>query len=165
MTARLPAQRAKYIGILTIALFLMACGVCSCGNPIEELLGTGGGGAVPENTALESVEFGDVVTAAGIGSGNSPQQVRDEFSSNNDSIIYVVADVERIDAGTTVFSRWSRDGEVFEDSPTITAEQDYTDTYLEFHIEPVSGGFEPGDYTVQLYVNGNPGPSTTFTVD
>lgn len=164
MTTRTPAQRAKYIGFLTIALFLMACGACSCGNPIEELLGTGGTN-VPENTATDSVEFGDVVTAAAIGSGNEPQQVRSEFSLDNDPIIYVVAEVQRVDAGTTLFSRWSRDGDVFEDSPSITADEEYTDTYLEFHIEPIEGEFEPGDYTVQIYVNGNPGPSTEFTVE
>lgn len=161
MTARVPAQRAKYIGLLTIALFLMACGVCSCGNPFQGLMG----GGTPENTALESVEFGDVVTAAGIGSGNEPQQVRSEFSLDNDPIIYVVAEVQRVDAGTTLFSRWSRDGAVFEDSPSITAEEEYTDTYLEFHIEPIEGEFEPGEYTVQIYVNGNPGPSAEFTVE
>lgn len=163
MTTQFPAQRAKYIGLLTIALFLMACGVCSCGNPIEELLG--GGSNVPENTATDSVDFGDVVTAAAIGEGNSPQQVRNDFSATNDPIIYVVAEVQRVDAGTTLFSRWSRDGNVFEDSPTITADQEYTDTYLEFHIEPIEGSFEEGDYTVQIYVNGNPGPSTEFTVE
>lgn len=164
MTARVPAHRAKYIGLLTIALFLMACGVCSCGNPIQELLG-GGGSTVPENTATDSAQFGEVVTAAAIGSGNAPQQVRSEFSLDNDPIIYVVAELQRLDSGTTLFSRWSRDGNVFEDSPTITAEQDYTDTYVEFHIEPIEGEFESGDYTVQIYVNGNPGPSAEFTVE
>lgn len=161
MTATFPAQRAKYMGMVVLALFLMACGVCSCGNPFAGLMG----GSAPENTALESIEFGDVVTAAGIGSGNAPQQVRDEFSLANDPIIYVVAEVQRVEQGTTLFSRWSRDGDVFEDSPTITADQDYTDTYLEFHIEPIEGDFEPGDYTVQIYVNGNPGPSADFTVE
>ena len=164
MTTTLPVHRAKYMGFLVLTLFLMACGVCSCGNPIEELLG-GGGTDIPENTATESVEFGEVVTAAAIGSGNAPQDVRSAFSLDNDPIIYVVAEIQRIDQGTTLFSRWSRDGNVFEDSPTITADQDYTDTYLEFHIEPVQGDFEPGDYTVQIYVNGNPGPSTEFTVE
>ena len=162
MTARVPAHRAKYIGLLTISLFLMACGVCSCSNPLEGLMG---GGGVPENTATDSVEFGDVVTAAGIGNGNTPQQVRNQFSADNDPIIYVVAEVQRIEEGTSLFSRWSRDGDVFEDSPAITAEEEFTDTYLEFHIEPIEGGFEPGDYTVQIYVNGNPGPSTEFTVE
>ncbi len=162
MATGLPTQRAKYFGMTVLALFLMACGVCSCSNPLAGLMG---GGNVPENTALESVQFGEVVTAAGIGSGNTPQQVRNEFSADGDPIIYVVAEIQQIEAGTTLFSRWSRDGEIFEDSPTITADQNYTDTYLEFHIEPESGSFEEGDYTVQIYANGNPGPSVNFTVE
>ena len=61
-------------------------------------------------------------------------------------------------------TRWSRDGNPYEDSPTITADRDYTDTYLEFHLQPTGGSFESGSYSVQIYVNGNPGPETSFTI-
>lgn len=155
-------QQHPAAGLLLIAaLFLIAC---SCGLP-----GLGGGGAsVPEeNPNLSGADLGEVVTAGAVGANNTPQDVRDDFSTD-DPIIYVVADVERVEAGTTVFARWFREGEPFEDSLTITADREYTDTYLEFHLEPEQGqtleALEPGEYSVQIYVNGNPGPSADFTV-
>jgi hypothetical protein len=174
MKNRIPTHRAKYAVITVLALFIMACGMCSCNPGIGQI-------GVPndevetsdndndndnDNNNVGSADFGDVVTAGDINaSNNAPEDVRDDFTLGDDSIIYVVAEVDSIEEGTTVFSRWSRDGDVFEDSPTITAEEDYQNVFLEFHIEPIEGEFEPGDYTVQIYVNGNPGPETDFTVD
>ncbi len=159
MPHSLPSPRAHNFGIAVIALFLMACGACSCGNPFSGLMG---GNDTNVNTA--GADFGQVVMAGAIGNGAAPQDIRTDFD-NNDPIIYVVADVNRLDNGTTLFARWSRDGSPFEDTPTITANQDYTDTYVEFHIEPESGNFESGDYNVQIYVNGNPGPEVDFKVN
>lgn len=152
MNAR-PASSRRNMGLMALlAFFLLAC---TCGLPF--------GRGTPENPNLAGADFGQVVTAGAIGAENAPQDVRNEFRAN-DPIIYVVADVNRVDQGTTVFARWSRDGDPYEDSPTITADRDYTDTYLEFHIEPTQGSFETGEYSVQIYVNGNPGPETSFTI-
>ncbi|MDQ4077095.1 MAG: hypothetical protein M3220_12705 [Chloroflexota bacterium] len=152
------AHRGKLTLLMLSAFFLLACGVCSFANPFA-------GEAEPTvNPAFSGVELGEVVTAGAIGQGNTPQNVRDTFSVN-DPIIYVVVEAERVEAGTTLFARWFRDGEPFEDTPAITADRTYTDTFIEFHIEPTTGTqFEPGEYSVQLYVNGNPGPSVDFTV-
>jgi hypothetical protein len=156
----MPAVRnGKITLLLLLAFFLLACGSCSLPNPFAR------DAAPEENPAFSGVELGDVVTAGAIGQGNAPQDVRDTFSRSA-PIIFVVVEANRVDAGTTLFARWSRDGEPFEDTPQITADREYTDTYVEFHIEPEGGTqLEPGDYTVQIYVNGNPGPSVDFTVE
>jgi hypothetical protein len=111
---------------------------------------------------VSGVDFGDVVMAKGIGEGNKPLSTTNTFSVSED-IIYVVAYCKRIDSGTSLYARWAFEGEPFEDTPTITADRTYTNTYVEFHIEPVSlGVLKKGDYTVKIYVNGNPVKTVAF---
>jgi len=110
------------------------------------------------------VELGRVVTAEGIGEKNAPVGETTTFSSSQD-YIYVVAEANHIDAGTTMFARWSRDGQPFEDSSELTADRDYQDTYVEFHLQNLEGSMEPGDYSVQILVNGNPATEAKFSVE
>ncbi|HXV44121.1 MAG TPA: hypothetical protein VEC96_13720, partial [Anaerolineae bacterium] len=107
--------------------------------------------------------LGQVVTAEGIGAGNAPVEVTDTFNSSQD-FIYVVAEAERIDQGTSMFARWMREGEPFEDSTEVVADRNYENTYVEFHLENLQASMEPGDYSVQLFVNGNPVEQVDFTV-
>jgi len=107
--------------------------------------------------------LGQAVTAENIGDHNAPVNETQTFSTSQDRI-YVVAQAQQIDSGTRMFARWSRDGQPFEDSQEITANQSYQNTYVEFHLEPVKGNFDPGQYNVQIFVNGNPDTQTTFTV-
>lgn len=141
--------------VALLAFFLLAC---ACPNPLSR------NSTPAENPALSGVEFGQVVTAAAVGERNSPQLTTDSFATS-DPIIYVVAEAQRVEQGTTLFARWFRDGQAFEDTPPITADRLYQDTFVEFHIEPDnSTTFKSGNYSVTLYVNGNPGPSVEFTV-
>jgi hypothetical protein len=118
-----------------------------------------------ENEAItEGVELGRVVTAEGIGEQNSPVEVTDSFSASQD-FIYVVAEADYIERGTTMYARWSRVGEPFEDSSELTADRDYSNTYIEFHLENLENRMEPGDYSVQLFVNGNPVETVDFQVE
>lgn len=118
-----------------------------------------------ENEAItEGVTLGQVVMAEGIGEQNSPVEVTDTFSASQD-FIYVVAEADHIEQGTTMFARWSRDGEPFEDSSEITADRDYNNTYVEFHLENLEDRMETGDYSVQLFVNGNPVQTVDFQVE
>jgi hypothetical protein len=52
-----------------------------------------------------------------------------------------------------------------EDSSEVTADQDYRDTYVEFHLENLNDRLETGDYSVQLFVNGNPVETVDFRVE
>lgn len=150
-------RQQRYWGLLALVVFFLIA--CSCPNPLNR------GGAIPEeNPNLAGAELGDLVIASGIGPNAQPLNLRNEFSTN-DPIVYAVAEVARVEQGTTIFARWFRNGEGYEDSPQLIADRTYTDTFVEFHLEPESGRtLEPGDYTVQLYINGNPGPRADFTI-
>jgi len=136
------------------AIFVLGCGLFNnaAGERQEANEEVAGGTA-----------FGQVVTAEGIGERNAPVGVTDQFDASQD-FIYVVAEADQIEEGTTMFARWLRDGEPFEDSSEIVADRNYTDTYVEFHLENLETEMEPGDYSVQIFVNGNPVEEVPFTV-
>lgn len=112
----------------------------------------------------QGIDLGDVVTAEGIGSNNAPVNETDSFSSSQD-VIYVVAEADYIEEGTTLFARWYRDDEPIEDSSEITADRDYENTYVEFHLENLENRFEEGDYRVQIFANGNPVEEAEFSIN
>jgi len=127
------------------------------------------GGATREReqqnqSVTQGVSLGQVVMAEGIGDKNAPVKVTNEFSASQD-YIYVVAEATSIQKGTTLFARWSRANQPFEDSSEITADQNYQNTYVEFHLENLKQQMEKGDYSVQLFVNGNPVKKVDFKVD
>jgi len=149
----------KRLVILAVVLLVLAsslaciCGQCS--NPLTQ--------RQQENQPIVAgVDLGEVVMAKGIGENNKPISVTSTFSTSED-VIYVVAKANRIDSGTSMYARWSYEGEPFEDTPVITADRTYTDTYVEFHIEPKSiGVLKAGKYSVKIYVNGNPVKTVEF---
>ena len=142
------------VGLLVLASSL-ACICGQCSNPLTK--------RQQENQPIVSgVDLGEVVTAKGIGENNKPISVTSTFSTSED-VIYVVAKANRIDSGTSMYARWSYAGEPFEDTPVITADRNYTNTYVEFHIEPKSiGVLKAGKYSVKIYVNGNPVKTVEF---
>jgi hypothetical protein len=151
-------QRQTWLGavlMLALAALLGGCG----------LFGGAERERAEDNAPLtEGVELERVVMAEGIGEGNAPLQETDRFDASQD-FIYVVAEADHIEEGTNFFARWFRDGEPFEDSSEITADRDYSNTYIEFHLENLADRMETGDYSVQLFVNGNPVETVEFTVE
>lgn len=145
----------RLLPLLLVVLLLSGCGLFNrAANQRES-----------ENAAVTNgLDLGNVVTAEGVGQNNEPVGETDSFSSSQD-YIYVVAEADYIEEGTTLFARWSREGEPFEDSSELTADQDYKDTYIEFHLENLQSRFESGDYSVQLFANGNPVEEVKFSVD
>ena len=148
--ARIPTVAA----LLLVTLLLSACGLFnSAAREREE-----------DNAALtQGADFGQIVTAEGVGANNSPIEVTDTFNSSQD-FIYLVAEANYLESGTTMFARWSYEGEPFEDSTAVTADRDYQDTFVEFHLENLTSSMDEGDYSVQLFVNGNPVETVNFTV-
>lgn len=109
-------------------------------------------------------QFGALVTTTSVGAKNAPGPATASFPAAS-SIIYAVIEGINIPVGTSLFARWSRGGTPFEDSAQITANQQYINTFIEFHLQPKSGTtLQTGNYTVQFFVNGNPGPQANFTV-
>ena len=146
-------RRMLYVSLVIV--FMLGCGLF--GNAARE--------RQQENEEISGgTRLGEVVMAEGIGSRNSPVGVTDTFNASQD-FIYVVAEADHIEAGTSMFARWSREGEPFEDSTEITADRDYDNTYVEFHLENLVDEMEEGDYSVQIFVNGNPAKQVDFRVE
>lgn len=153
---RLLHKPYQLLAILTMTVLLVSgCGIFNRAENERER----------DNEIITSgVDLGDVVTAEGIGANNEPVGETDTFNDTQD-FIYVVAEANHIDAGTTFFARWYRDDEPLEDSGEITSDRDYDNTYIEFHLENLQDRMETGDYSVQLFANGNPIAEVEFTVE
>ncbi|HEX5691426.1 MAG TPA: hypothetical protein VFX76_15535 [Roseiflexaceae bacterium] len=151
MTKKFSVVRASLI-LLALALTLSGCSLFNQTTSSQS-----------QPTDAQGTIFGRVVTAEQIGERNAPVNETSTFNAEQPRI-YVVAEASQLTSGTAMFARWSRDGKPFEDSQEITANKDYQNTYVEFHLEPVQGTFDPGQYTVQLFVNGNPDKQANFTV-
>jgi len=159
-------KRKRYIVMavaLSVVFFAGACLCSRCSNPFAR---SPAKERIEENKPFVSgADLGQAVMARSIGESNSPVGITDTFSESED-VIYCVVEAHRIDAGTTFYARWVYEGEPFEDTPTITADRDYSDTYIEFHIEPKDFGvLQPGDYACKIYVNGNPVQTVEFEVE
>jgi hypothetical protein len=139
--------------MLLVALFVSGCGLMNTSTDAQS------------PSVAEGAELGRLVTAESIDTANRNAPVNETSTfSTSDQAIYAVVEAQRIDPGTTLFARWSRDGQPFEDSTEIKANQQYQDTYVEFHLQPVNKPIDPGNYTVQIFVNGNPAKQAEFTV-
>lgn len=114
-------------------------------------------------TPDSSITFGKLVTAANVDANNDPTALSDTFSPNQKTI-FVVADAQQIAPGTRIAASWTRDGTPVEVSNEVVASQGYHNTNIEFHLNSGSNGFAPGNYKVELIINGVPGPSARYTV-
>ena len=140
-----------------LAIFTALIAGCSLFNQGTSGAGTGTGTA-------PGATLGQIVTAPQIDpSTNAPVQPTNTFSSDQ-QVIYAVVQAQRIEAGTSMFARWSRDGQPFEDSDPVKANQVYENRYVEFHLQTSKQQIDPGNYTVQVFVDGNPSQQTSFTV-
>lgn len=157
MTRLVIVFRAAALLLLT-ALVLSGC---SLFNQTSGTTGTGGGGG---GTTAPGAVLSEIVTAEQIDpKTNAPVSPTNNFSAEQ-PVIYAVVQAQRIEAGTSMFARWSRDGKPFEDSEAVKANQVYENRYVEFHLQSTRQSIDPGNYTVQIFVDGNPSQQANFTV-
>ena len=151
---RILAILRAVIGLVLVALIVSGCSLVNNNSSTQS-----------PSTTTSGAELGRIVTAQSIDTANhnAPVNETSTFNSLNQAI-YAVVEAQRIDAGTTMFARWSRDGKPFEDSTEVKADKQYQNTYVEFHLEPTNKAIDPGNYTVQVFVNGNPAKQANFTV-
>jgi len=143
-------------GLLVVALLATGC----LTSPQQ---GDTGLQTLPTATSAPQVQgLGTFVTAKSIGAQNAPQNVTSTFSPSD--TVYAVVEVQKFAQGNRIFARWSANGSVREDTQEITADRDYSNTYLEFHIAGTNAPLPSGNWTVQLIINGNPGPTANFNV-
>ena len=153
-------MKRAIVGLRTVAVLLLiavAVAGCSLFNQNTSTTGTG-------TTSAPGAVLGQIVTAEQIDpQTNAPVNTTNTFSTQQ-PVIYAVVQAQRIEAGTSMFARWSRDGKPFEDSDPVKANQVYQNRYVEFHLQSTKQQIDPGSYTVQVFVDGNPGQQTSFTV-
>ncbi len=114
-------------------------------------------------TTNSSVTFGKLVIAANVDANNAPTALADTFSPSQKTI-FVVAEAQQVSPGTRIAASWTRDGTPVEVSNEVVATQGYHNTNIEFHLNSGTDGFAPGNYKVELIINGTPGPSARYTV-
>ena len=151
---RLLAIMRAGIGLLLVSLYVSGCSLVNSSS-----------GTQSPSTRTAGAELGRIVTAQSIDTANHNAPVNETSTFNRlNQAIYAVVEAQRIDPGTTMFARWSRDGKPFEDSDEIKADKLYQNTFVEFHLEPTNKAIDPGNYMVQVFVNGNPAKQANFTV-
>ncbi|MCC6615887.1 MAG: hypothetical protein IT320_20625 [Anaerolineae bacterium] len=118
--------------------------------------------AQTDNSASSAIQLGQIVTAQSVDRDGCPGEVTSRFAPTDS--IYVVARETDIPQGTGVFARLYFNNEGIEDTDEITADTDLPATCINFVFEH-DGGFEPGNYEAEFFVNGNPAGSVSFTVN
>jgi hypothetical protein len=132
--------------------------------PPATTLGNEGGVTGNGTVTIVGLNLGQVIMTSAIDSANRPVAVTDNFPTASPAIYAVVPGIN-VPAGSSLFARWLRDGQLFEDSSAITAQQAYTNTFIQFVLQPKAGGtLPPGAYTVQIFGNGVQRGSAQFTV-
>jgi hypothetical protein len=152
------------------AAALVICGVIFLipqflgrGDTPEPTVVANGGNDVAQNPLdnihLGSLEIGEAIDRDGCAINNVS-------SLQNSPLFYVIAPNSEFPSGTTIFVRLYRDGRVVEDSPLITANQDYSSSCVNFVFETVDGNdFEAGEYEAEFWVNGNSYNTISFNLD
>ena len=113
-------------------------------------------------TTNANIQLGAPVSAVGVDRNGCATDRSSTFATSDS--IYVVAPNSNVPQGTTMFVRLFRDNNAIEDTPQITADQDYVQNCINFVFQPTGKDFTPGTYEAQFFVNGNAASSVTFNV-
>lgn len=109
-----------------------------------------------------SPSLGTVVAAASVDRDGCPTNPTSTF--NNSDTIYVGVNDSDIPQGTDMFARLYLNGQPIEDTDVITADANYSCVAFAFDATNGAEVLESGSYEAQLFVNGNPGDSVSFTI-
>jgi len=155
-------KRTIVIGIIIIiAVFLIGPRLFNTDNVTptpDNQVDNRSGQAVDDN-----IQLGQVVSAQNIDRDGCPVNATTSFETSES--VYVVAENSDVPSGTSVFVRLYHEGTPVEDAPEITADQDYTNSCINFVFEPSNGAsFDPGTYEAEFIINGNPAESVSFEI-
>lgn len=122
----------------------------------------------PRDTTInteDGIELGQVVATTNLDRNGCAVDNVGTFPAGTE-LIYVVAEDSEIAEGTDVFVRWYYEGQVYEESDEITADQDYTSTCVGFSLEADTiNSLREGDYEAEFIVNGNPANTVDFVIE
>jgi hypothetical protein len=103
----------------------------------------------------------DIVTSENVGNDDCAVGVTSTFSASAQQI-YVVATALNIQPGTTIVSRWQVGGqEIVHD---FTPDFEINQNCIWFFIDQVDTTFTPGNWNVQLEINGSAVGTATFSI-
>lgn len=145
------------VGLLVlVVLGALAFRACSPGaNTTSSIPQTG-------DQQAQQGQLGQPFAALRVDANGCPVNTTDTFYSTD--TIYAGFERSQIPSGTGIFARLSQDGQALEDTDEITADRDLTGCVW-FEFRPTGArGFEPGRYTVDFYINGNPADQIDFEV-
>lgn len=143
-------------GALVVLLFGSSIGNLFGGN--NDVPVTGGGGIPSANQG----NLGQMFVANQVSNDGCPADLSGQFFA--DDPIFVGLERSDLPRGTSVFARLYQDGQAIEDTNEIVADQAMNDTCVWFAFEPRGGGFDPGEYTAEIIVNGNAVDRASFDV-
>jgi hypothetical protein len=138
------------------ALTLMTVGACNRDAP-----DTGAGTGTATTTPANTVSAGEIRLGKGIGADKRVTNESDDFRPTE--TIYASVATTGIAPNANLVARWTyQDGQVVSaDSITIAPN---SDEYTEFHISN-PGGFPPGDYKLEVFMNGQSVGTKDFDVE
>ncbi len=136
------------------------------GGSLGNLFGGGGNNDVPvTGGGLPSGSRGDLgrmFVADQVTNDGCPATQSSRFSANDP--VFVGLERSDLPRGTSVFARLYQDGQAIEDTNEIVADRAMNNTCVWFAFEPRGGGFDPGEYTAEIIVNGNPVDRVGFDI-
>lgn len=115
--------------------------------------------ALPTPEALptadpDAPQYVDIVSATGVGSDDCAVNITSEFTPQSPAI-YVVARARNIQPGTQLSSQWTANGQPIV-SYDFTPNFAIRDACIWFFVTPSEVAFTPGEWSVQLAINGTP---------
>ena len=136
------------------------------GDGLPEVIVTPLALPTPEATPTfdpDAPRYAEIVTAAGVGSDDCAVNVTTDFTTQS-AAIYVVARALNIPPGTRLSSEWVANGQPVV-SYDFTPNFPIRDACVWFFVTPADVTFVPGEWSVQLAINGIPnGSPARFTI-
>ncbi|MDX2162857.1 MAG: hypothetical protein SF162_16180 [bacterium] len=115
----------------------------------------------PAPQALTGSALASVALSRAVGANDCPTQTASQFTTA-DTDIYVTA-LATVNAGSTISSRWLRDGAeivVYDWTPDFALDQ----ACIWFHMPASAVEYVPGNWTVEMTVDGTAAGSATFVI-
>lgn len=156
-----PKKTSFYLLVTLILIFCAACGPASTTAPTPGLPPM----FRPRNGGTTSArELGDVVTSDALDDEGCATTSITDF--DEDDPVYVVLQGSTFPQGTRLFARLYQDDQAVEDTEELVADQAYSNVCAHFVFSPSARAevWEPGNYEVEFYVNGNPYDSVAFEI-
>jgi hypothetical protein len=126
------------------------------------------GQADPRDTTIntdDGIELGNVVATTNLDRNGCAVDNVSTFPAGTE-VVYVVAADSQVAQGTDIFVRWYYEGEIYEESDEITADQNYTSTCIGFSLEADTiNSLREGDYEAEYIINGNPANTVDFVIE